>query len=388
MKKYISENKYSLLTLTAMFTGILFIFFILAASEVPAQLDKLKKAVKKVENEIKREAPKTKPADTNKSKTETENNPNTPKEAQSAAKNANQNKRLIFSDQPIDPNNPANLKTSFQAGEHIYGLLILDKPFKEFVAEDSTRDPNQGYSVTRPLLKIDFLVDGEPIYDGTHVFVFSLEDKQNAWNRVPTERYFFFDIAPEPTKQKTYGYNDLFFPRLSAYGRTTNKAKAGAQFYSHQLSRLKPGNHKITVKIAGKEEVIGEFTISGGDYAVYSRVADQLETVSSANAKMPESKWNNPALANSVKTAYKRAGNETVLRVNLLNPDWFIQRNALGQILFRGVFAAIATKTPDGKCYLQREYFKQNYSGGRYGATAHDGRSETRQIMPCENVMK
>lgn len=156
--------------------------------------------------------------------------------------------------QPIDPNNPTNLKTSFQAGEHIYGLLILDKPFREFVAEDSTRDPNQGYSVTRPLLKIDFLVDGEPIYDGTHVFVFSLENKQNAWNRVPTERYFFFDIAPEPARQKTYGYNDLFFPRLSAYGRTTNKAKAGAQFYSHQLSRLKAGDHKITVKLGEKKK--------------------------------------------------------------------------------------------------------------------------------------
>ncbi|HSK72202.1 MAG TPA: hypothetical protein VK892_10935, partial [Pyrinomonadaceae bacterium] len=284
--------------------------------------------------------------------------------------------------------NLTNLKTSFQAGEHIYGLLILDKPFKEFIVEEDTYDSNNGYNVSRPVLKIDFTVDGNPLYSGSHKFVFSLEDKQNAWNKVPTEPYFFFDIAPEAAKQKTYNYDDLFFPRLSAVGRKNNKAKAGAQLYSHELSKLQPGNHTITIKITGKEQVTGEFLISGGEYAFYSRVADNLETVSSANAKMPESKWNDPAVVKSVKAAYKPVGSETVLRVNLLNPDWYVQRNALGQILFRGVFAAIATKTPDGKCWFQREYFKQNYGGGRYGATLHDGRSETRQLIPCENVMK
>jgi len=36
--------------------------------------------------------------------------------------------RLVFSKTPIDPQNPANLTDNFNAGDHIYGLLILNKP--------------------------------------------------------------------------------------------------------------------------------------------------------------------------------------------------------------------------------------------------------------------
>jgi len=57
-------------------------------------------------------------------------------------------------------------------------------------------------------------------------------------------------------------------------------------------------------------------------------------------------------------------------------------------IVFRGIFAVVAYKKADGSCYFAQEYFKQDYAGGRYGATRQDGRSESRQTIPCENVMK
>ncbi|HSK72639.1 MAG TPA: hypothetical protein VK892_13135, partial [Pyrinomonadaceae bacterium] len=67
MRKNISRNKFGQLNVAVMFIGILLGFSIFAVQEVPAQLDKLKKAVKKVENEINKEAAKP--------KTETGNNP-------------------------------------------------------------------------------------------------------------------------------------------------------------------------------------------------------------------------------------------------------------------------------------------------------------------------
>lgn len=175
--------------------------------------------------------------------------------------------RLVFSSNPIDSNNPTNLSTNFNGGDYIYGLLILNKPFNEFVKEDSFRDSTKGFNVTRPKIDIEFLIDDSPMFDGSHSLVFSLEQKEGMWDAVPKDNYFFFDIAPEASNAKTYSYKNLHFPRLSAVGRTGNKAKAGAQFYSHHLSKLSPGNHNITIKVRGKEEVIGQFTINGSNYA-------------------------------------------------------------------------------------------------------------------------
>lgn len=297
--------------------------------------------------------------------------------------------RLVFSTQPIDPTSPANLTNTFNSGDYIYGALLLDKSFKEFVAEQSVRDPTKGFSVSRPGFEVAFEIDGEGMFDGTHTMVFQLGKKEGAWDNVPTDNYFIFDISPEAAKAKTYGYKELFSPELSAVGRRTNKAKAGAQFYSFQLSKLGPGNHSVLIKIRGNEEITGKFNITGSSYAFYAQVADKLDTVSASNTTMPTSQWNDPTLQRAVLAAFKKESQESVLRVVLVSPSWFMQKDSFGRIVFRGLFAVIATKKTDGTCFTQREYFKQDHlGGGRYGATWQDGRSETKQMIPCENVLK
>ena len=297
--------------------------------------------------------------------------------------------RLVFSKSPIDPANPTNLTESFNTGDNIYGLLLLDRTVKEFASEESVRHPQLGYSVNRPTLVIDMLIDNIPLFSGRHNYVWDIENKDSAWNSVPNDRFFFFDVAPNSANIKTYAYPKLFFGVLSSYGRPNNRAKAGAQYYSHQISRLTPGEHTITFKISGKDSVEGSFKINGSSYAVYNQLADKLESASAQNATLPAPKMRNAALEASIKTAVRNAGNrDSILRVIITNPDWYIQRNSLGRILFRGIFATIAFKKANGSCYFVQEYFKQDYAGGRYGTTRQDGRAEARPTIPCENINK
>lgn len=294
--------------------------------------------------------------------------------------------RMVFSTSPINPANPANLTNDFKAGEPIYGALLLKGSLREFVTDQSIHDSTRGFSVTRPGVAVDFQIDDMPLYDGTTSFVFQLEEKEGALEAVPMDNFLIFDVSPAAANAKTYQYAKMHFPLLSAVGRANNKAKAGAQYYSFHLGKLKPGSHTVTFTVTGKTKIVGNLRISGDDFAFYKRAADALDSVAAANTALPRSQWNDPVVARSVTAAYRKQPGEQILRTILVSPDWFIQRNSLGLIIHRGLFAVLVTKAADGKCYMQREYFKQFYRGRGYGPTQQDGRSETRQALPCTNI--
>jgi len=356
---------------------------LMLATEADAQSSLLRKAIKKVDDQLKR--PETKPSPTSPT-TERTSAGSTDTGELGEIQGAG---RLVFSKQPIDPANPSNLSTSFATGDHIYAALILNKSMRDFVADQYVRDSSKGYSVTRPGFAVDFQLDGSPMFDGNTKFVFQLEQKEGAMEAVPADNFLIFDISPDPANAKTYSYDKMFFPLLTAVGRKNNKAKAGAQFYSFHIGKLSSGEHTVSLTFMGKDTIEGEFTISGSNYAFYKDVADKMDSVAAANATLPKAEWSNAAVTGSVARAYRKVGSESVMRTVLISPSWFIQKNNLGIIIHRGLFAVIATKTAGGECYMQKEYFKQLYrGGGRYGATMQDGRSETRQRIPCENVFK
>lgn len=341
-----------------------------------SQVDLVRKTLKKVDENLKKTDPSSQKAD------------NKLPATKGNGGSGQVGSRLIFSKQPIDPESPRNLTTSFNAGDHIYGLLILPGPVKEFVRDQYVRDSTKGYSVTRPGFEVDFQIDGSPMFDGLTKFVFQLEQKEGALDAVPTDHFLIFDIAPEASKARTYGYEKMYFPLLTAVGRRNNKAKAGAQFYSFHIGKLGAGDHTVSLTFSGSERVTGEFSISGSNFAFYKKLADEMDNVAAANAIMPKPVWSNASVTGSVARAYRKVGSETVVRTVLISPSWFVQRNSLGFIVHRGLFAVIATRTAGGECYMQKEYFKQTYRGRRYGPTRQDGRSETRQRIPCENVYK
>jgi len=166
------------------------------------------------------------------------------------------------------------------------------------------------------VLEIELQLDGNPLFDGRHYFVWDIENKDTPWDAVPTDRYFFFDVAPDASKVKTYAYPKMYFALLSSVGRPGNKAKAGAQYYAHQMSRLGAGAHKVSFKIRGKETIEGGFTINGGNYAFYNQLADKLEAAGAQNAVIPAPKLRDAGIENSIKAAVRNAGSrDTILRV-------------------------------------------------------------------------
>lgn len=299
-----------------------------------------------------------------------------------------QGSRLVFSKAPIDATSPVGLTDTFVAGEHIYGLLILDRPLREFAVEESVRHPQLGYGVNRPALSVELRIDGNQLFSGTHYYAWDMENKDTPWDAVPMDRFMYFDVAPAITKVKTYAYSKMHFGMLSSVGRPGNRARAGAQYYAHQISLLKSGSHRIDFKITGKTSVSGSFTITDGNYAFYNELANGLDAAGAQTATMPTAQRKDPVIESSIRSAVKSTGNhDQILRVVITNPDWFVQRGVLNKILFRGIFAAVAFKRSDGTCYFSHPYFKQDYSGGRYGATRQDG-TPAKTPIACGNVMK
>lgn len=359
-----------------------------------AQFGKIKRAIKTIEKEAQKEVQDKTSNNSSDNSTKTGSVSNSQNTGISSKGNTSdlgsiKGGQLVFSNQPIDPQNPTNLKTEFTAGEYIYALLILDKPFNEFIGEESVRDPISTYVISRPALKFNLAIDDQLVYDGLHNYAFSLQDKNNYWKNVPTEKYFFIDIAPDPAKQRTYGYKDIFFKKVSAVGREGNKAQAGAQYYSFLLSRLKPGKHTFGMSVSGKgnNQVLGGFYITGDDFSKYLEISNKLEEAAGANMELPASRWDNPQLASSISSAYKKLGGERVLKVIIVRPSWAPKKDAIGRIIYRRIGAVIVFKKPEGKCYMQEGSFIQYHKGGgRYGPTQQDGRSETQQLIPCEKI--
>ncbi len=109
--------------------------------------------------------------------------------------------------------------------------------------------------------------------------------------------------------------------------------------------------------------------------------ADRIKTV-----KMPPALTTNAAMDKEFRKAFDGTGwGETILKVNLLDTDWHIERNELtGVILSRYQSAAIAAKQKDGRCMLYTFSIKQEYNGSGYGSSRRD--SHNSNEIACENV--
>jgi hypothetical protein len=109
--------------------------------------------------------------------------------------------------------------------------------------------------------------------------------------------------------------------------------------------------------------------------------ADRIKTV-----KMPAALTTNAAMEAEFRKAFEGAGwGETILKINLLDTDWHIERNELtGVILSRYQTAAIAAKQNTGRCMLYTFSIKQEYNGSGYGSSRRDSHGSNE--ISCENV--
>jgi hypothetical protein len=253
--------------------------------------------------------------------------------------------QIVFSKQPIDPANPTNLTTVFKAGDPIYALFIADSPWRALLkAQDRTE------------AKVMVFMEAP-----------SGEDNQYITMKTPAaidSKTLLLDIAPEPTRMRTY--SDPAYE----YGEGRGYRKIGPIAFTYTLGQLKPGKHEIafSAKYFGDTFAAGKITIEGPDFATYTALHEQLKNAASANALMPEAKMVDKAMEATMRKLLANAGWPAVIRLVIVDKDWWLDRASGGNspIVSRHIEAAAAAKDADGSYFYKHCTFHQRklISGG------------------------
>jgi hypothetical protein len=292
---------------------------------------------------------------------------------------------IVFAKTLIDPQNPSALGSRFLSGDNIYALAFLQKSIADIIGSEAK--------------KVDvevFLYELQPAqYSYQQPSEMQLESNTLSVSGAALQKkYLPLDIVPRTDAMTAYGSQDLVYKKFGSefYGPVA---------YAAALSMLGPGEHTIIVKLSCNYQFVaaGKFVIKGNDYALYKKMAKDLnESASGAgtkNAMLPKTALTDKGLESDMVNAFK--GSQTfkdrirgeVLRVVIIDPDWLIRRNELsGIILHRYIRAAMAVKNSDGSCTVwPLVTFQQDYVGNSFQKTRFDGVGDPYKI-PCENVWK
>lgn len=262
---------------------------------------------------------------------------------------ANNAGRIVFSTSPIQigSENESSFKTSFNSNETIYGMMYLKN---NLLAIQGSR------SMTTKIF-----ANGSVIAE--HEWYASPDCMQNTYNDA--------EIMPEPSSAETYG---------------------ALKFYEAFATMLLPGVNKIKVVLTDEGNNVvaeGEFDLdcSAGADGIVSRYKE-LKDIRLEQVRMPDSKISDPALEASMVSAMAAQNwPEKAMRAVITGDSWITHRGAMGEILFREMYAAVAFKTPEGLCKIFYMSFKQDYNGSGYGITKYYSVGGNEEIK-CENVYK
>ncbi len=245
---------------------------------------------------------------------------------------------IVFSSQPIDPKAPANLTTSFKAGDRIYGLMRPLKPWREIYGENAKEKAE---------LLLLWTLDGKEKVGG---YIVVVKPEYIDGTATPIE------IAPDLAHMTAYRDPGIQFGDY-------RDIKKGPCHFTLELSQLKPGKHTLEFWINdfGKKHAIGSFEISGDDYSAYAELHARIKEEVSGGRRLPAARKTDKAMAETMVGLLKNAGWTEVLRLNIVDQDWWIDRMAGGEspIQSRHMAAAAAYKDKDGQCYYRVCTFHQ-----------------------------
>jgi hypothetical protein len=246
---------------------------------------------------------------------------------------------IVFSSQPIDPKAPANLSTSFKAGDRIYGLIMPVKPWREIYGDKASEKAD---------LLLMWKLDGiEKV--GGYVAVVKPEYIDSAATPL--------DIAPDLEHMSAYRDPGI------QYGDYRG-IKKGPCHFTLELSQLKPGKHTLEFWINdfGQKHAIGGFEIAGDDYSAYAGLHARIKEEITGGRTLPAARKTDKAMEDTMVKLLKNAGWTDVLRLNIVDKDWWLDRVEGGDspIKSRHMAAAAAYKDKDGQCYYRVCTFHQH----------------------------
>lgn len=277
---------------------------------------------------------------------------------------------IVFSKAPIDPAKPEGLTASFAAGDKVYSLIRMDKTWREVLGK-KREDLGE---IEVPLA---LFVDDEQT------------DFQYAILRKPAlmdSNLLVMDMAPDLGKMTAY--KD---PAIT-YGAGKGYRKIGPDQYTYILGRLAPGKHKLRLQVLSYGDALasGEFEIQGNDYKCYAALREEILSELKKGATMPAAGMANKELEATMAKLLKNAGWSSVLKLLIVDKDWWIDRAAGGDsaIVSRHMDAAAATKGPDGKCFYKTVQFHQRkLITGEFGPLELTSQGQPHEL-PEENLNK
>jgi hypothetical protein len=234
---------------------------------------------------------------------------------------------VVFSKSPIDPAKPADLATSFVAGDTIYALVRFPKPFAQtYPGKDQ--------------VMIQFVVDGQAVF---YQYLGLTTEAARA------RSYVTLDVAPDPARMSAYRQPEY------TWGRGKKNKTLGPHAFTWALASLAKGEHTITIQDFdfGTTIVRGSFTIRGDDYAPYAARHEEIEKAMNAGAVMPPAGRTDADLEAKMRKLLENAGWKDVRALRIVDKDWWIDRVAGGDtaVKSRRMDAAVASKADDGTFY-------------------------------------
>lgn len=294
-------------------------------------------------------------------------------------------REIVFSDRPINPEAPQNLKKDFKAGEHIYALAFLTDAVKNLYQNQS---PNAQLQV-----EVFIYETKPPLYSYQQPREEQLTFN-NLWisGTVKDNKYLVVDITPDPAKTTAYGGKEIIYKKFG------NKYEGPVNF-AETLGKLASGEHKLKVVVNCYYAPVasGEFTLTGDNFGFYTTLAEQLNNTAAsagaASAEFPKAVATDPARVTRMITALKNSNDwkngrfdATEILKTVITYDWEIRRHEIsGAILHRYCIAAVAVKTKSGQCAYYKVTFQEDYVGGNFQPLRYDGAGD-KVALKCENI--
>ncbi|MCX8037705.1 MAG: hypothetical protein N3D11_11800 [Candidatus Sumerlaeia bacterium] len=274
--------------------------------------------------------------------------------------------KILFSKSPIDPAKPANLTTSFKAGDTIYGLILADKTWRELY--NAKGKSEVGIMIVMAIGKNE-----------TYQYI-TLKNPKHI-----DSSQLVLDIAPAPDKMTAYKDPEIVF------GEGKGNRKIGPIAFTYELAQLPAGKHTVQFYIRdfGKRHAAGQFDIEGADFKFYADLHEKVKALVDASATMPPVGMVNKALEGEMLELLENAGWPPVLRLVIRDKDWWLNRVAGGDspVSSRHINAAVAAKGPDGKCYYRIVVFEQPMTLAGWGKLEITQQSDPKPIAE-ENINK
>jgi hypothetical protein len=247
----------------------------------------------------------------------------------------------IFSRSPIDPAKSGEVVATFKAGDHIYGLIQVDKTWRELLG-------NGDESVKKIEVPIDMIVDGKTV-DFQYITIKN--------EKAIDSKVLVLDIAPDPAKMTAY--KDEGF----AYAEGKGNRKIGPDQYTYNLSNLKPGKHTIKFQVRSYGDILsaGQFSIQGDDYKPYATLRENILKEMLNVGGMPQSQKTDVQLQAQMMKLLRNAGWKNIRKLAITDKDWWIDRVEGGDSAVKGrhIGAAVAAKAEDGTYFWSNVTFEQ-----------------------------